>query len=411
MGTRGYGDWKERGNVTYVYDGAGNARQILTTSEGDIQGGHTIELDADQRVRKVAYRAGGALNVSYDLAGNPKSVSSTSGDSAAYEYDSANRLRKVTLNGREILNYDYQRNEQDIRTQTDHKTMRTLLPGRRASIIFGDSFEILHTRTQGTPLGPVVFDEELVAFRLVTPMAVILDDAATYEGLSRMRLINFKRGDHNAKDKFEQPSNVLFLPAEYVSMNCCVPCPPLFPQLYGTCSWPEGADAPLCYCVPEPPPPTTGICSASLVDQTAIAKAFAWPLQQPFERGSTIVCPQNDTTATGYDTSSWSTTQDPCQTSILLPTTGWVGAVHSHPHFATASEYRAGIGCRGDKSFLNASQLSVVNATNENFGPGDIAGFRNRESPLYMRTPAASVVVKKLLGSSGGAYTISNIYP
>lgn len=169
-------------------------------------------------------------------------------------------------NGSEVLSYEYAPAERDLRAQGDHKTMRTMLPVRRASVVFGSSFEIVQTRTQGTPLGPVVFDEELVAFRMVSPTAIVLGDAAIYAGLSRMRLIRSGRNDFGDKDRFEQPSNVLFLPPEYVSINCCIPCPTPTHILCGRCVWQNGEPVE-CYCAP-PPPCGSGLSLISSVEAT-----------------------------------------------------------------------------------------------------------------------------------------------
>ncbi len=97
-------------------------------------------------------------------------------------------------------------------------------------------------------------------------------------------------------------------------------------------------------------------------------------------------------------------TNDPCATAITRPT-NWVAAAHSHPFFTTAAQYRAGVGCGGDRSFLNSQELQAVNATNANFGPGDISNFSSTGKPLYMRVPNGDRV-KKLLGTS-----VTTVYP
>lgn len=254
LGTRSFGDWADQGSVSYTYGRSGNVSDILITSGIGQVGGHTIETDAQQRVMSVDYHDGKSLTVSYDAASNPQRIVTSAGDDLRYEYDASNRLQRVVGNGSEVLKYVYAPSEPDLRTQSDHKTMRTSLPVRRASVAFGSSFEIMQTRTRGTPLAVVVFDEELVAFRLVTPMAVVLDDVSVYDGLKRMRLIRSGRDGHADKDRFEQPSNVLFLPPEYVSINCCIPCPPPGHILCGRCVWQNGEPIE-CYCSPPTPPP------------------------------------------------------------------------------------------------------------------------------------------------------------
>ncbi|MGQ0835702.1 MAG: DUF6531 domain-containing protein [Gammaproteobacteria bacterium] len=255
LGTRSFGDWGGQGSVIYTYDRSGNAREILITSGTGEKGGHAIEMDAQQRVKSVSYGEGRSLTITYDAAGNPQRIVSSAGDDLRYEYDPSNRLHRIVSNGSELLKYDYATTERDLRAQIDHKTMRTLLPMRRASVAFGSLFEVVQTRTQGTPLRAVVFDEELMAFRLVSPTAVVFEDAAVYDGLSRMRLIYSGRDDFKDKDRFEQPSNVLFLPPEYLSINCCIPCsnPPHF--LCGRCVFDGNGEPIVCYCSPPPPPP------------------------------------------------------------------------------------------------------------------------------------------------------------
>ena len=97
-------------------------------------------------------------------------------------------------------------------------------------------------------------------------------------------------------------------------------------------------------------------------------------------------------------------TNDPCATAITRPT-NWVAAAHSHPFFTTPAQYRAGVGCRGDRSFLTVDELNGVNSTNANFGSGDTSNFSSTGKPLYMRVPNGDRV-KKLLGT-----TVTTVYP
>ena len=111
-----------------------------------------------------------------------------------------------------------------------------------------------------------VFDATLLEFRKL-PVGSNAQVLATELALLRV----FSLFDGQISHEFEQPSNPLFIPAEFHDINCCIPCPPNYPQVCGLCY--KSAYNQICFCqaaappAPPPPPPLTEPqCSTARVD-------------------------------------------------------------------------------------------------------------------------------------------------
>ena len=63
----------------------------------------------------------------------------------------------------------------------------------------------------------------MVDYRLASEFGVALPDAVAASAVARIRVMGLGEAG-NKKKTFDAPSNVLFIPAEYWAVNCCLPC-------------------------------------------------------------------------------------------------------------------------------------------------------------------------------------------
>jgi YD repeat-containing protein len=142
-----------------------------------------------------------------------------------FTYDRLNRLTEiVTLDGKR-LSYHYQDGEPDLRLQMDHHSGRTVSERITSGLTFSSGLELLRNRTEGSAWGVVRFDRVMVDYRLTSELGVALPDAVPASAVARIRVMELRETAYENKKRFDAPSNVLFIPAEYWAVNCCPGCP------------------------------------------------------------------------------------------------------------------------------------------------------------------------------------------
>jgi peptidoglycan/xylan/chitin deacetylase (PgdA/CDA1 family) len=110
----------------------------------------------------------------------------------------------------------------DAATEADDHTPWTAVTEPVASEIFGSADSIAYARTRGTPFGPIRFNASMARFVLAT-QATPSADAVALVSLQRRNVP--LSSDHHAYASpgplgFDKPSNALFLPPEFSSLNC-----------------------------------------------------------------------------------------------------------------------------------------------------------------------------------------------
>ncbi len=239
LGMRRLRQDSDGGRVTYAYSAVGGILHVeVVASDGEL-GGQTIGLDQDQRVAAVQNFHGEELLLRYDEAGNVTAFEE--GEKiTAFRYDGLNRLYEIHTPEGDRLSYRYADGEPDIRRRADSTTRWNPSSRITSGLTFGSALEVLHNRTVRSEFGLVRLDQAMVDYRLVSDWGVLLPDAEPLDALARMRIMPL--ADHG-KDGFAMPSNVLFIPPEYASINCCNPmwCTTCSPEPYTRCShhsWP-----------------------------------------------------------------------------------------------------------------------------------------------------------------------------
>ncbi len=245
------------GWVGYSHNASGSVTGIrVTRLDGEIHG-HEVILDEDQKVVAIEYLGKGVLSVDYDGMGNPMTLRAGR-ESLDFGYDELGRLLEVVTVRGEILRYDYRDGEPDLRVQTDRKTGAIRTPRTGAALTFSPDLRIPGLRSKRSAYGAVALDSSTQTFQLVGANGSGWLDTVTPKALERLRLLGLGKGKYQDKASFEQPSNVLFLPAEIRSLNCCIECE-YFPE-FCVCVDPVDPNCEDCY-IPPPLPPPPVLCN------------------------------------------------------------------------------------------------------------------------------------------------------
>jgi len=151
-------------------------------------------------------------------------VNASHASAANYLYDGNNRVVAVADGETIIGSYVYEGTEPDLRVQLDNRTMRVGASALRQSATLGNILSVAYTRPYGSVLGTVRFDESTRTFHLPSDFGVSPPDAIASNSLTRRKLVDVDTGDVEARINFDRPSNVMFLPPEYSTINCALNC-------------------------------------------------------------------------------------------------------------------------------------------------------------------------------------------
>ncbi len=121
--------------ISYTYDASGN-RTSIETPNSKI----TYSYDKLNRLETVEDNKGNITKYSYDSVGNRKSVEYPNGSKTEYEYDTLNRLVKLTnkkSTGEIISSYSYDLGPSGNRTKVTEHT------GRTVDYVYDDTYKLL----------------------------------------------------------------------------------------------------------------------------------------------------------------------------------------------------------------------------------------------------------------------------
>lgn len=206
------------------YSASGNMHLLEhVSSNSEVHSDH-YTLDETNRLDRVDFAvetAGTGFKVDYGDNREPVAVEHPDG-MVGYAYDAQDRLVSV-IDGANRLTYAYAESESDVRVQTDTHSPLNLLPAANGGVVLGAATEILWNRALPTPYRTLYIDGQLQAFRQVSELGLILDSQALEDSLSRLRLLRLGAADMHDKSHFAKPSNIMFVPGEFWSMNCYTP--------------------------------------------------------------------------------------------------------------------------------------------------------------------------------------------
>ena len=218
-GTRGFRSGADYGGgVTSElgYDAAGNmVRYALTTSSGTVES-QDYEIGDHNEVLRIRNGEGPDVSFEYDAVGRATGVQGGS-RSAAVAYDDLDRAVRVDLDGEELVAYEYGRLDVDAALAADRLTTDVAVP-RGTSAVFGTMESVVYARPRPMHYGPVRYEPGHRTF--VATHRHLVPDAVLASSLDR-RMIPWRGGAPDWRPfGMDKPSNSLFVPAEYRSVNC-----------------------------------------------------------------------------------------------------------------------------------------------------------------------------------------------
>ena len=209
--------------VAMAYDAAGN----LTSLRRGLEGGETIEEtyrigDYNEvlwvRTGDGTDPARPDLTFGYDAVGRVERVDAGT-RTASVEYDALDRATRLVVDGDTVLGADYGPDDIDVVEDDDRRTSGVPVAAP-ASPVFGTMESIVYSRPRPAEFGVVVYSPSRKTFEL--RLDALAPDAVLLASL-RARMVPLDGDDPNtAPLGHDKPSNALFVPPEFRSVNCLV---------------------------------------------------------------------------------------------------------------------------------------------------------------------------------------------
>ena len=156
------------------------------------------------------------LTFSYDAA--DRVVGAGTGDrSATVEYDALDRATGVVVDGETQLETAYGADDADFAARADRRTGGVLVV-RPVSPVFGTMESILYARPRSTEFGIVAYSPSLKTYAL--RLDALAADALLLASLRARMAPLGPDGPDPSPFGHDKPSNSLFVPPEFMSVNC-----------------------------------------------------------------------------------------------------------------------------------------------------------------------------------------------
>lgn len=207
--------------VRYQYNASGS---LFHSQVSDTQGAkpaYTYVLGADQRVVAVAGSDGSRTQFEYGTLGELREVRTPGEPTLRFEYDSLQRLYRVQREGKQPLGYDYAPGEPDVVGQLTVRAV-PVYNQQREITDFASRFEITLTRVRPAALGFFAYDDAADEIKVAADPASWDPGALIRRSIEALRVRHVLSENPRHVPHFVTPSNRLFVPAEYWSVNCCI---------------------------------------------------------------------------------------------------------------------------------------------------------------------------------------------
>jgi YD repeat-containing protein len=181
---------------------------------------------------------------------------SPKGDSITrFQYDALDRLAAVDTPDGQRLTYEYKSGERSLIEQYEHASV-PVADLRDTGFTFSNPFAAMESRPLTASFGELRFSESLGTFQLADSDSseVVRPQEGVEAALGKLHLYEAGMTEKALWSGFNAPFNNMFVPAEYLTINCC-------PECYGG---PHGWICPPCE-PPPPPPPIVSISGPSYV--------------------------------------------------------------------------------------------------------------------------------------------------
>src|SRR5215469_6084774 len=275
--------YKDGRQVQYSYDPAGNLTETkVFDAKGKQVNGQLLEMNDSYQLVRWVRLDGTETTFQYDANGNLTEIKKGK-STTRFEYDALDRLTAVITPDGQRLTYSYNPGERSLIEQYEHASLM-VADLRDTGFTFTHSLNATASRPLTATYGTVRFSDTLGTFQLANADgSEVVRPHENIEGaLAKLHLFEHdatpNATQQDKQSSFNAPFNAMFMPAEYLTINCCPPC----------CTDPDMICRPhQCPCNPVPTPPVlTGI---SVVAATANAGTFPVTLTGTFNDASEIV--------------------------------------------------------------------------------------------------------------------------
>ncbi len=233
--------YKDGRRVEYSYDPAGNltATKVFDATGKQVNG-QKLEMNASYQLVRWVLFDGTETTFQYDPNGNLTEIKKGA-STTRFEDDALDRLTAVNTPDGQRLTYTYKLGERSLVEQYEHAGI-LVADLHDTGFTFTGPFSAMGSRPSTAALGSVRFSETLGAFQLANPDgSEIVRPHENIEGaLAKLHLFQPGMTPKTLQSGFNAPFNNMFMPAEYLTINCCPEC------YYDSGEW---------YCPPCEPPP------------------------------------------------------------------------------------------------------------------------------------------------------------
>src|SRR5258708_17101159 len=217
--------YKNGQRVEYSYDPAGN---ITATGVFDRKGkqinGQTLEMDSSYRLIRWVLFDKTETTFSYDPNGNLTEIKKNK-STTRFEYDALDRLTGVITPDHQRLTYDYKPGERSLIEQYQHASIN-VADLRDTGLTFTSVFNAIASRPLTAPFGSIRFSDTLGTFQLANAdgSEIVLPQESVEGALAKLYLFQAGMTQNALRSGFGAPFNAMFIPAEYLTINCCPAC-------------------------------------------------------------------------------------------------------------------------------------------------------------------------------------------
>jgi YD repeat-containing protein len=213
------------GGAEYNYDPAGNlTASKVFDKKGKQINGQKLEMDESYQLTRWTLFDGTVTDFKYDRNGNLTEIKK--GKSITrFEYDPVNRLNAVITPAGQRLTYSYKPGERSLIEQHQHAAV-LVEDLRDTGLTFASQLQVTATRPVTGLIGSARFSETLGTFHLSGSdgTEIIRPQERVLATLKKLFLYDSSASAKELRSGFNIPFNTMFMPAEYVTINCCPEC-------------------------------------------------------------------------------------------------------------------------------------------------------------------------------------------
>jgi len=204
----------------YRYDASGNLYYSAAGYLTDSLTSYTYITGAGHRLEAIQGSSGDRHELEYYSNGKLASFRTPLSSAPTFRYDAFGRLTRVEFEGLAPLDHEYKPGEPDIVAQLSVRALPTYNQQREINE-FGSWFDVAIGRIQPATFGAISYDELAEEFRVAGSNATWNPASSTLDTIASIQVELLLESGRPDLAPFIMPSNPLFVPREYWSVNCC----------------------------------------------------------------------------------------------------------------------------------------------------------------------------------------------